>query len=166
MEKMKRTQTSSLLFLISLVLVIALSGCGGSSAPKVDWELKVSGAVDNPLTLTFNDLVDMPQLDLAEIMMEKSTGEDEITSWSGVPVDEIFKKVGASSGYVTITALAADGYAIEISKDELQGAIVALKDKGEWIAEVTPDKGPVRLVCPETPGNRWVFQLQEIIVNK
>lgn len=165
MKRIKQTKISSLLILTSLVLVIALSGCGGS-APKVDWELKVSGAVDKPLTLSFNDLVDMPQVDLTDIDMEKSTGEDEVTSWSGVPVDEIFKSAGASSDYVTITALAADGYAIEISKDELQGAIVALKDQGEWIAEVTPDKGPIRLVCPQTPANRWVFQLQEITVNK
>jgi len=165
MKRINQTKISSLLILTSLVLVIALSGCGGS-APKVDWEFKVSGAVDKPLTLSFNDLVDMPQVDLTDIDMEKSTGEDEVTSWSGVPVDEIFKSAGASSDYVTITALAADGYAIEISKDELQGAIVALKDKGEWIAEVTPDKGPIRLVCPQTPANRWVFQLQEITVNK
>ena len=107
----------------------------------------------------------MPQVDLNDIQMEKSTGEDEMTSWSGVPLDKIFEDAGVSS-VSGVTAIAGDGYAIEISKDELEGAIVALKDSGEWIAEVTPDKGPIRLVTPKTPGNRWVFQLQEIQVHE
>ena len=44
--------------------------------------------------------------------------------------------------------------------------IVALKEKGEWIAEADPDHGPIRLVFPHTPANRWVFQIQEIQVNE
>jgi len=59
-----------------------------------------------------------------------------------------------------------DGYAIEISANELTDAIIALKDSGEWIAEVSPDKGPIRLVTPDTPANRWVFQITEIQVNQ
>ena len=146
-----------------ILAAILLAACGGG-VPKVDWELKVSGSVTNPLTLTFQDLAGMSQLDMKDVKMEKSTGEDEITSWSGVPISEIFSKAGVSD-FSTITAIAADGYAIEITKDELDGGIVALKDKGEWIAEVSPDKGPIRLVCPKTPGNRWVFSLKEIVVN-
>jgi DMSO/TMAO reductase YedYZ molybdopterin-dependent catalytic subunit len=166
MKSLKHKRIINLYLFTGLVLVMALSGCGGGGGSDVEWELSISGAVDKPLTLSYKDLVDMPQVELNNIDMEKSTGEDDVTSWSGVPVDEIFKSAGASSDFVTITALAADGYAIEISKGELKGAIVALKDKGEWIAEATPDKGPIRLVCPQTPGNRWVFQLKEITVNE
>jgi DMSO/TMAO reductase YedYZ molybdopterin-dependent catalytic subunit len=145
--------------------VLALTGCGGG-APSVDWELQVTGDVGNPTTLTYKDLAKMPQVDLSDVMMEKSTGEDEPTSWSGVPVSEIFKQAGAPDAFATVTAVAADGYAIEITYDEMSGAIIALKDRGEWIAEVTPDKGPIRLVCPQTPGNRWVFQLTELQVHE
>ncbi len=153
------------LLLLSILLVAAflLTACGGS-VPKVDWELKVSGAVTTPLALSFQDLAGMEQIELKDVQMEKSTGEDELTSWSGVPISAIFAKAGVGE-YSTITAIAADGYAIEITKDELDGGIIALKDRGEWIAEVTPDKGPIRMVCPKTPGNRWVFSLQEIVVN-
>ncbi|HSQ27090.1 MAG TPA: molybdopterin-dependent oxidoreductase [Anaerolineales bacterium] len=157
--KHKKRVLVSILLLLSLLL----SACGGGT-PKVDWELKVSGAVNIPLSLSFQELAEMNQVDLKDVKMEKSTGEDEITSWSGVPLSEIFTKAGVTD-YSTITAVAADGYAIEISKDELADGIVALKDKGEWIAEVTPDKGPIRLVNPKTPGNRWVFALREIVVN-
>ncbi len=150
------------------VLVLLLAGCGGGGTPKVDWELKITGAVGKPLTLSYGDLTGMNQIDLNDIQMEKSTGEDEIGSWSGVPLDEIFQQAEASANYVSVTAVAADGYAIEISRDEVQGGIVALKKGGEWIPEAASEegKGPIRMVCPQTPGNRWVFQLQEIQVNE
>ncbi len=96
--------------------------------------------------------------------MEKSLGEDTTGDWSGVSLEELLAKAGAGE-YVSITAVAGDGYAIEISKDELQDAIVALKENGEWIAEADPDHGPIRLVSPHTPANRWVFQLMALQVN-
>jgi DMSO/TMAO reductase YedYZ molybdopterin-dependent catalytic subunit len=157
--------TKKLALIFALLLVLPLAACGGG-APKVNWELRISGAVSNPLTLSYSDLVKMPQQDLKDILMEKSTGEDEVTSWSGVSLDEILNKAGATADYVSITVTAADGYAIEISRDEMQDAIVALKDSSNWIATSDPDHGPIRLVCPHTPGNRWVFQLQEIKVNE
>ena len=43
--------------------------------------------------------------------------------------------------------------------------IVALQQAGEWITKTDPDAGPIRLVFPETPANRWVFQVTEIVVN-
>ncbi len=149
--------------MIMMALLGVLSGCGG--VPSVDWELTISGDVENPATYSYQELAGMEQLDLEEILMEKSTGEDEVTSWSGVPLEMLLEQAGAGE-FSTVTALAADGYAIEIAAGELNNAIVALKDSGEWIAEATPDKGPIRLVTPDTPGNRWVFQLTEIQINK
>lgn len=158
---MKFTQKT----IVSIILVAAvlLTACGGG-VPKVEWELKVGGAVSKPLTLSFQDLAGMSQMDLKDVKLKKSNGEEVITSWSGVPVSEIFAQAGVSD-FSTITAVAADGYAIEITKDELEGGIIAMKDNGEWIAKVTPDKGPIRLICPKTPGNRWVFSIKEIVVN-
>ena len=155
----------NLIFCI-LLLAVGLAGCGG--APKVDWELAVNGAVSTPLSLSYSELAGMEQTDLSDVMMDKSLGEDEVTSWSGVSLQAILTQAGASADYVSITTVASDGYAIEISRDEVQGAIVALKKSGEWIVDVAEekDKGPIRMVCPETPANRWVFQLEEIQVNE
>ncbi|NMB63057.1 MAG: molybdopterin-dependent oxidoreductase [Chloroflexi bacterium] len=152
--------------LLTLVLVMGfLVGCG-AKIPNVDWTLKISGEVATPMEFSFADLAKMDQTDLNDIMMEKSTGEDEITSWSGVKLDDILVQAGAADDYVSITAIASDGYSIEIAKEELTGAIVALKNSEEWIVTVTPDKGPIRLVTPLTPANRWVFGIVELQVNK
>ena len=146
---------------VAVALLFALVGCG---AAKVDWELAISGGVSSPLTVTFAELAKMPQKDLTDILMQKSRGEDVTTSWRGVALEELLARAGAGE-YVSVTAIASDGYAIEISKDELQDAIVALKDGGKWIASTDPDHGPIRLVAPTTPANRWVYQLTEIQVN-
>ncbi len=151
--------------IVFLLLSMLVAGCG-SGAPDVDWELNIGGAVNNPLTLSFDDLAKMEQVDLNDILMEKSTGDDVITSWSGVPVAGLFEDAGAPADWSTVTAVAGDGYAIEITRDEMQDAIVALKEGEEWIATADPDHGPIRLVCPHSPANRWVFQLQEIQINQ
>jgi DMSO/TMAO reductase YedYZ molybdopterin-dependent catalytic subunit len=148
---------------VAVLAVLGLASCGGA-APEVDWTLAVGGAVSEPLALSYAELAGMTQTELNDILMEKSLGEDTIGDWSGVALAELLGQAGAGE-YVSITSVAADGYAIEISKDELEDCIVAVKEDGEWIAEADPDHGPIRMVCPHTPANRWVFQLQELQVN-
>ncbi len=158
---MKRTIVGVVL-LVSILCAAALAGCGGG-APKVDWQVKISGNVAKPLTVSYAELARMQQTDLKDVLMEKSTGEDEVHSFAGVPLAGLLTQAGAEN-ITNVTALVADGYAIEISKDELQGAIIALKQDGQWIATADKAHGPLRLVCPQTPANRWVFQLQELQV--
>ncbi len=152
-----------LLSVLLLAGALVLTGCG-SGAPKVDWELSITGDVETPLTLSYQDLAKMDMIDLNDILMEKSTGEDEITSWSGVPISTLLEQAGAGD-FSSVTAIAADGYAVEVPREELESGIVALKDDGEWIATASPDSGPIRLVTPQTPANRWVFQLVELQVH-
>ena len=165
MKHKNGTVSMSVTALVGVLLVLALAGCGGG-APQVDWDLAVSGAVASPLTLSYSELADMPQTELEDILMEKSLGEDTVGSWSGVSLQEILDQAGATAGFASVTAVAADGYAIEISSEELQDGIVALKENGEWITKADPDRGPIRLVTPHTPANRWVFQIVEIQVNE
>ncbi len=150
--------------IVLLLAALAISAC--ASSPKVEWQVKIGGAVEKPMDLSFQDLVNLPQTDLNNILMDKSIGEDETTTWSGVKLEELLAQAGAADDFVTLTAFAADGYAIEISRDELKDAIIALKQNDEWIQKSDPEHGPLRLVCPQTPANRWVYQLTEIQINQ
>jgi len=152
-----------ILALSALLIVALMVACGG--APRVDWTLSMTGAVDEALSLSYKELVDEPQAELNELLMQRTHGEDSVGDWSGVALDALLQRAGAADGWVSITALAADGYAIEVTRDEVEGAIVALKEQGEWIAKADPEHGPIRLVCPLTPADRWVFQLTELQVN-
>ena len=112
-----------ILGVLAALLAAGLGACGGS-APKVDWTVKVSGAVSNPLTLSYADLAKMPQADLKDVLMDKSLGKDITGNWSGVAVAALLDDAGADAGWTSITATAADGYAIEISRDEMQDGIM------------------------------------------
>jgi DMSO/TMAO reductase YedYZ molybdopterin-dependent catalytic subunit len=139
---------------------LLLSACG---APNVDWTLSISGEVSHPTSFSYKELANMPQVDLNDVYMEKSRGEDEVRSFSGVELCILLEEAGAPENFSSITAYAADGYAIDISKDELVDGIVAMKDGGEWMAD--SEEGPIRLVFPTTPANRWIYQITEIVVN-
>ena len=164
MFQKRKADQKKLSWLVVLTLVALLSACGGP--PKVDWELSISGDVGSPTAFTYQELAEMEQVDLSDVLMEKSRGEDEVRSFSGVLILDLLETAGAPKDYSSVTAKAADGYAIEISKDEMVDGIVAMKQSGEWITDVDPDAGPIRLVFPETPANRWVFQVTELIVNQ
>jgi len=150
-------------WIIILILPILISACGGP--PNVDWELAITGDVASPVTYRYEELAKMEMVDLEDVLMEKSRGEDEVRSFSGVLLDTLLEKAGVNEGFSTITAMAADGYAIEISLDEMVNGIIALKQSNEWIVDADPGAGPIRLVFPETPANRWVFQVNEIVIN-
>ena len=149
-------------WLVLLLIPILIIACGG---PNLEWELTISGDVSNPVTFTFEELANMELVDLNDVLMEKSRGEDEVRSFSGVSLDSLLEIAGAPDDFSSITIKAADGYAIEISKNEMANGIVALKQSDKWIVDVEPDAGPIRLVFPSTPADHWVFQVIEIIVN-
>ncbi|MDY7039921.1 MAG: molybdopterin-dependent oxidoreductase [Chloroflexota bacterium] len=152
--------------LILSALLIGLVGCGGG-APKVDWEIKISGAVDNPLTVSYADLVKRPQVKLEDILMQRSQGEDTVDTWEGPALWPILEEAGISPNATAITATAADGYAIQIALSDMpkERTIIALKYNGEWSAD-DKEHGPVRIVVGGLPANHWIFQLTEIEVEE
>lgn len=163
MNKTKLLHHKLIIIGLLIALSIILSACGG--APKVEWELTINGEVNNPTVFTYAELAKFPMVDLTDVLMEKSRGEDEVHSFSGVEITFLLEEAGAIDNYSSITARAADGYAIEITADEMVDGIVALKDGNDWIVKSDPNAGPIRLVFPATPANRWVFQVIEITVN-
>ena len=155
--------TKRLTWLILVALLLALPAC--SKTPKADWTVEIDGAVSNPLTLSYADLVKREQTELKDVLMRKSQGEDEVNTWAGPSLAPILQEAGISANASGIMAMATDGYAIQMTMDDLASAIIALQRDGEWIAD-DEDHGPIRLVCPEKPANHWLFQLVQITVEE
>jgi len=156
---MRRRMFAGLLTVLALAL--ALTSC--SSGEKVDWELKVSGAVSDPLTVSYDDLAGRTQTKLDEVLMDRSEGEDDTGAWEGVALSELLNEAGVSDAASSVIFRAADGYEREVELAEVGDAIVALKENGESL--VGDEKsGPIRIVIPGLPASRWVGQLIEIEV--
>ncbi|NLD71399.1 MAG: molybdopterin-dependent oxidoreductase [Chloroflexi bacterium] len=150
----------SLLPLFVALLVVTLGACGGN-APSIDWTVNVTGAVSNPLEISYHDLVGREQVTLEDVLMRRSQGEDSTNSWEGPAVGAILEEAGASASATAIVCMADDGYAMEIPLGELGDAIIALKRDGEWIGE---EGGVIRIVVPSLPANSWISQLTDIQV--
>ncbi|HRZ21015.1 MAG TPA: molybdopterin-dependent oxidoreductase [Bacteroidales bacterium] len=159
----KLFQKKNLVF-ICLLLVVVISAIFvlKPKYPNVDWTITFSGNFDQPVELTYADLAKMTQSELNEILMEKTTSEDTIDSWSGPSLKEVITQIEADPNFAYMSVLADDGYQAVLVPSELDDAIFALKKDGEWIAETDMAHGPIRLVCPKTPANKWVYAILEI----
>ena len=162
---MKNTYRWMSLLILSTLLV-GLVGCG-SGAPKVNWEIKITGAVDKPLTVRYSDLVKRPQVKLEKILMQRSQGEDTYETWEGPALWPILEEAGISPNATAITATAADGYAIQIALTDMpkDRTIIALKQNDKWSTE-DKEHGPLRIVVDGLPANHWIFQVTEIKVEE
>jgi DMSO/TMAO reductase YedYZ molybdopterin-dependent catalytic subunit len=135
-------------------------------------ELKVSGAVTTPLTLTVADLKTMPR----KILTVVNSHEKKTEKYEGVALEEILRKAGVPQGDALrgsamatyVLAEAADGYRVVFSLAELDAGI----SDSEVIVADTMDGaplgdrlGPFRLVAPhETRPARWVRMLKSLTV--
>jgi DMSO/TMAO reductase YedYZ molybdopterin-dependent catalytic subunit len=145
--------------------------CAQTTAPS-SAELKVSGAVSTPLTLTVADLKAMPRKTLTVV----NPHDKKTEKYEGVAVEEILRKAGVPQGEALrgptmttyVLADAADGYRVVFSLAELDSGIV---DSEVIVADTMDgaplgDKlGPLRLVAPhEKRPARWVRMLRSITV--
>jgi DMSO/TMAO reductase YedYZ molybdopterin-dependent catalytic subunit len=156
---------------LAQLFAAASSACAQTAAPSPA-ELKVSGAVSTPLTLTAADLKAMPRKTLTIV----NPHEKKTEKYEGVALEEILRKAGVPQGDALrgpamatyVSAEAADGYRMVFSLAELDAGIA---DSEVMVADTrdgTPlgDKlGPLRLVAPhEKRPARWVRMLRSITV--
>jgi DMSO/TMAO reductase YedYZ molybdopterin-dependent catalytic subunit len=131
--------------------------------------IQVTGAVEQPLTLTADDLAKMPRATV------KVTGEKDVV-YEGVLVHEILKRAGVPAGEALrgraltsyVIAEAQDGYQVVFSLAELDPSFV---DNEILLADTADGKplsgaqGRFRLIVPkDKPGARAVRMLTKLEV--
>jgi DMSO/TMAO reductase YedYZ molybdopterin-dependent catalytic subunit len=128
------------------------------------YRLEVTGKVDQPLSLTLDDLRCLPKVETAAILECPGFFVDEAT-WAGVPIREILALAGVQEGANSLNLVSADGYARAVSISE--GLSEANFLAYEWEGEPLPilHGFPVRVVLPEASGGSWVKWLVAIEVN-
>jgi len=129
-----------------------------------DYRLVVSGAVDNPLNLTYDELRCMPKRKVRTLLVCPGFFQDE-AMWAGVPLNYILDMAEVSPDASAIVLRGADGYTARLTLDVVRDGnrhILAY----EWEDEPLPALHgfPLRAVFPEQQGNKWVKWLLEIEV--
>ena len=120
-----------------------------------EWRLEVTGLVENPLSLTYDEILAMPQVTQITYLYcmpgYEGTGE-----WTGVPLLYVLEKAGYSDETVSVVFHAADEYSssIPLEKALLEDTNLAYKMNGMTLPE---EHGyPLRLVVPDKVGYKWV----------
>ena len=152
-------------------LIWAQPAATQSAATPPTATIKVTGAVQTPLTLNAADLGAMPR---QTVVIPDQDGTK--IAYEGVPLVEILRKAGATldkelrgSALTTyILATASDGYQVVFTLGEIapefgnSTVLIADKRDGKPLFEY---QGPVRLVCPnDKAGARSVRMLQTLEV--
>jgi hypothetical protein len=131
----------------------------------VAWNIELAGAgLAEPTVVTYDQLCAMEMTQLDNVLQQKTHFPDEISSWRGVPLDELFRRAKIKPGPMTFTLEAVDGYRITATPADLESAIIALQDgEGHWLTEVGR-RWPLKLVPPHATGDYWVRNLVRIMV--
>jgi DMSO/TMAO reductase YedYZ molybdopterin-dependent catalytic subunit len=112
------------------------------------WSLRVFGLVDREVTLSWDDLLALPQTDVTLDIHCVTKWSKLDTTWRGVRVRDLLEHVGIGGAATHLIAHAEHGYTANAPLGDvlLDEAIVAHTYEGEPLA---PEHGhPARLIVP------------------
>jgi len=131
---------------------------------KLDsYRLKVSGKVDRPLNLNYDDLRCLSKVTASPPLICPGFFTDHAT-WSGAPIKDVLDQAGVQAGAETVVLVSADGFEVPIPLDSALNPHNFLAY--EWEGQPLPilHGFPVRAVFPSEAGGKWVKWLVEIVV--
>lgn len=127
------------------------------------YRLRVTGKVDRPLSLTYDDLRCMPRIQTSDVLICPGFFEDEAT-WAGASLMSVLDMAGVQPEATSLTLVGADEYSASVTLEQARASNSYLAY--EWEGKPVPilHGFPVRAVFPSLQGNKWVKWLVEIKV--
>ena len=136
---------------------------------EIDWSLEIAGLVDQPMSLSYSDILARESSEMAATLecISNRVGGTYIsnTIWTGFPLKELLEEAGLKDGVIDIKLEAADGYTESIPLDEAMQddtMLVFLMD-GQVL---TSDHGfPLRLIVPNIFGMKnvkWITKIEPV----
>ncbi|MGH3350950.1 MAG: molybdopterin-dependent oxidoreductase [Nocardioides sp.] len=134
-----------------------------------DYRLKIHGLVDNPVELTYEDLLAMPLYErrVTIACVSNTVGGDLIgnATWTGVRIRDVLKRAGLDPDADAVKSTGADGITIGTPLEALtdgRDSLLAIAQNGE---PLTREHGfPVRMVVPGLYGyvsaTKWLTELE------
>ncbi len=127
------------------------------------YELQVYGLVENPVNLSYDQLLAYPSV-TRFVRMDCVEGWGFDAKWTGVSLNTIFNETSPNSNATTVIFYSADGYSTGLELDYLVENDIMLAYK---INDVTlpADKGfPLQLVAEVKYGYKWAKWITAIEV--
>ena len=141
--------------------------------PNVDvasWSMKVTGMVDHPVTLTYDQLVQLPIIEqyVTIACVSNQVGGDLVGNalWRGVPLRTVLDMAGVQNGATQLVGRSVDGFTVgmptEWVMDQSRVPMIAVGMNGEPLPRT--HGYPARLIVPGLYGyvsaTKWLAELQ------
>ncbi|NQX06436.1 molybdopterin-dependent oxidoreductase [Rathayibacter sp. VKM Ac-2856] len=140
------------------------------SVDPADWSLKITGMVEEEITLTWDELLALP---LEEHLVTLSCVSNEVGGdligtalWLGYPIRELLARARPTAGADMVLSRSIDGFTasspLEVLADEGRASLLAVGMNGQ---PLPVEHGfPVRMVVPGLYGyvsaTKWVTELK------
>jgi DMSO/TMAO reductase YedYZ molybdopterin-dependent catalytic subunit len=114
-----------------------------------DWRLKISGEVEQPFELTWEEFLALPRVTITTDIHCVTTWSRYDNTWEGVPIRAILQRARPLPSAHYVMAHSWSGYTTNIPLANLddEDVLIAIKHDGK---DLEPDHGgPVRLVVPK-----------------
>jgi DMSO/TMAO reductase YedYZ molybdopterin-dependent catalytic subunit len=136
--------------------------------PVDGWRLSITGMVDSPLEVSFNDLLEreLVEADITLTCVSNEVGGKLMGTarWLGVRLDALLDEVGVSAAADQIVGRSVDGYTCGFPTATLDGreALVAIGMNGELLP--VEHGFPARLIVPGLYGyvsaTKWLSEIE------
>lgn len=140
--------------------------------PEVDaerWRLEIAGQVENPFSLTFDEIKNLPSVEQFATLacISNQVGGDLIGNamWRGVRLKELLERAGLREGVVDIVLRASDDYRDSIPLERALADETILVYEMNQAPLTTAHGFPLRLIVPGIYGMKnvkWITRIEAV----
>lgn len=133
------------------------------------WQLVVDGAVENPLQLSWNDFMTLPQTEDVSDFHCVTTWSKLNINWKGVRLLDIAALAMPKENATHILCYGYDDYTTNMSLEEALKPDVLLVHTVDAQPLPREHGGPVRMITPQLyawKGSKWINRLEFLTQNK
>jgi len=133
------------------------------------WRLRIEGAVENPVTLTFDEFMALPQTHYVSDIHCVTTWSRYDNNWDGVSSQTIVDLVKPTAEARHVIFHSYDGYTTNIKLDVFNEPDVLIAHSWEGARLTREHGGPVRAIVPQWyfwKSAKWIRRIEFSPVDK
>jgi DMSO/TMAO reductase YedYZ molybdopterin-dependent catalytic subunit len=137
--------------------------------PLEEWQLKIDGAVEHPVTMTWTDFMVLPQTEDTSDFHCVTTWSKLNMNWKGVRLMDLAALVSPLETATHILCYGYDDYTTNIALEEALKPDVLLVHTVEGKPLPKEHGGPVRMITPQLyawKGSKWIKRIEFLTHNK
>jgi len=129
------------------------------------YELKITGLVENPKVLSYEQVIDNYDLYKKVVTLNCVEGWSATILWEGVLVEDLLDEAQASPDSTIVIFHAYDGYTTSLPMDYLIDNHIIMAYKMNDLALLPARGAPFQLVAESKWGYKWIKWITEIEVS-